>query len=175
MPTPAPGVSWKTFRTHADGSNWTLSLTVKTIFKKWERCFKALWIASHSPTVSSWWCHSSTVMLFVIISTSSAGGCSLHAVSLVQRVVEEGLWSARHSGEPCQRMDGGWRGRGCGVSRRWHAGGEAVAEVTTGKWRWRDVRVLLQSWEGVVAVGRAVVQVGGGEACCCGTELGLQH
>lgn len=50
-------------------------------------------------------------------SSSSDLSCSLHAIRLVQRVVEKGLRSSRHSGERSQRsMDSGRRGRGCGES-----------------------------------------------------------
>lgn len=94
----------------------------------------------------------------------------------MQRVVEEGLRGGRHGGERSQRrMDGSRRGRGCSESGRLRAGGEAVAEVASGGRRGRGVGVLLQSCGGVVAVGGAVVQVRGGECCCCRAELGLQQ
>lgn len=66
-------------------------------------------------------------------SSSSSQSCSLHAVGLVQRVVEEGLRGGRHGGECGQRrVDGSRRGRGRGESGRRRAGGEAVAEVASG-------------------------------------------
>lgn len=103
---------------------------------------------------------------------------SLHAIRLVQRVVEEGLWGGRHGRERGQRrVDGSRRGRGCGEGGRRCAGGEAVAEVASRGRRWGGVGVLLQSCGGVVAVGGAVVQVRGGECCrccCCRAELGLE-
>lgn len=69
-------------------------------------------------------------------SSRSTQSCSLHAVGLVQRVVDEGLRGGRHSGECSQRrMDGGRRGRGRGESGRRSPGREAVAEVASGG-RW---------------------------------------
>lgn len=110
-------------------------------------------------------------------SSGATRSCSLHAVGLVQRVVEEGLRGGRHGGECSQRrMDGSRRGRGRGESGRcWGAGGEAVAEITSGERRRGGVGVLLQCCGGVVAVGGAVVQVRGGERRRCGAELRLQH
>lgn len=147
------------------------------IYKKkqeWECFLKALLITSHSLPgypVSSWWCHRSTVLHLQFSSC-----VSLHAVGLVQRVVEEGLRGGGHGGERSQRgMDGSRRGRGRGESGRRCAGREAVAEVASGRRRGRGVGVLLQCCRGVVAIGGAVVQVRGGERCCCGAELGLQH
>lgn len=58
--------------------------------------------------------------------------CSLHAVGLVQRVVEESLWGGRDGGERGQgRMDDRRRGRGCGESGHRRAGCEAVVEVSS--------------------------------------------
>lgn len=104
--------------------------------------------------------------------------CSLHAVGLVQRVVEEGLREGGGGGEGSQRrgVDGGRGGRGRrGESGCRVAGGEAVAEVARWQRRGGGVGVLLQRGGGVVAVGGAVVQVGGREHRRRGAELGLQH
>lgn len=93
----------------------------------------------------------------------------------MQRVVEEGLrecWGGRQRGQR-RRVDAGRRGRGRRrESRRW---GEAVAEVACGQ-RWGGgVGVLLQRGGRVVAVGGAVVQVGGRKHRRRWAELGLQH
>lgn len=64
--------------------------------------------------------------------SSSAQSCSLRAVRLVQRVVEESLRGGRHSGERSQgRVDDSRRGRGCGESGHRRAGCEAVVEVAS--------------------------------------------